>query len=144
MYSFFLKQISSLETEAVNTTLAINGRVLVADDDKALRRLYALALRNEGFDVTTAEDGEDAISKFIDVQPEVVLLDYNMPGKKGLDAALEIFRMKWETKIIILTAEPAIHEEVERSGVIDSLLLKPISVERLVDSIGAVASQKRT
>ena len=63
--------------------MTLTGTVLVADDDADIVRFIEVNLRLEGFQVVTARDGQDALTKALDLQPDVVLLDVLMPRIDG-------------------------------------------------------------
>jgi CheY-like chemotaxis protein len=63
------------------------GRVLVVDDDDVIRQLITVNLELEGFEVTTAVDGQDCLDKVKDVDPVVITLDVMMPRMDGWEAA---------------------------------------------------------
>jgi DNA-binding response OmpR family regulator len=65
-------------------------KVLVVDDEPAVRDAIGRALKLDGFEVRTAVDGRDAIRSLPDVRPDAVLLDVDMPGGGGARAAVEI------------------------------------------------------
>ena len=81
-------------------------RILIADDDQELVRLVSLELRDQGYEVLTADSGEDAVQRVYDEHPDLVILDYQMPKGDGiyvmakLRAALETFTIP----VIMLTA----------------------------------------
>ena len=84
------------------------SRVLLIEDDQALRLLYRQAFRAAGFTVFEAEDGQSAIDIALIDDPDVVILDLMLPKQGGL-AVLKIFRSNPELKakpIIVLTALP--------------------------------------
>ena len=60
-------------------------RILVVDDEEAIRELVGSYLRTEGFDVAEAVDGEDALAQIEQHAPELVVLDLRLPGISGLD-----------------------------------------------------------
>lgn len=81
-------------------------RVLVAEDDRSLRRLLELQLTVEGYDVRTVEDGNDAIDMVTSWQPEVLLCDVMMPHVSGLTVCRQL-RSRAATArlpIVLLTA----------------------------------------
>jgi two-component system response regulator VicR len=81
------------------------ARVLVVEDDKDLNKAYSIILRHEGHEVVSAFDGQEALDKLADFEPELVLLDLLMPIMGGLE-----FLQHWEkskrtpnVKILIFT-----------------------------------------
>jgi DNA-binding NtrC family response regulator len=118
-------------------------QVLVADDDRDLLEIYTRALRDNGFEVLLATTGNDAVSRFIESRPEVIILDYRMPQGNGLEAAGQILAMKPSAKIIMLTADGTVLEEAERIG-IELFLEKPISLKRLLESVYTLVKLKPT
>jgi two-component system response regulator AtoC len=118
-------------------------RVLVADDEKDLLEIYTRVLTESGFEVFVASTGNEAVTRFIESWPEVIVLDYRMPRGNGLEAAAEILAMKPSAKIIMLTADGTVLEEAEKIGV-ELFLEKPISLQTLTKSVGTVLSLKST
>ena len=108
-------------------------RVLLVDDEKDLRSIVKEVLTDEGFAVTEAEDGINAVKLFKKEPPDVVLLDLNMPYMNGLDAMQEMKRIRPNVPIIILTAHGDIPTAVKaiKNGVYD-FLVKPPEFERLI------------
>jgi CheY-like chemotaxis protein len=118
-------------------------QVLVADDDRDVLEIISRALRDNGFDVLPATTGNDAVARFIESRPEVIILDYRMPQGNGLEAAGQILAMKPSAKIIMLTADGTVLEEAERIG-IELFLEKPISLKRLLESVYTLVKLKPT
>jgi CheY-like chemotaxis protein len=114
------------------------GRVLVVDDDDVIRQLITVNLELEGFDVVTAVDGQDALDKVKQAQPQVVTLDVMMPRLDGWEAAARL-RGDPETahiKVILLSAraQEADLQRGERIGV-DAYLTKPFDPDELIDLV---------
>lgn len=108
-------------------------RVLLVDDEADLLSLWKLRLEGNGYDVTTALSGEEALAKMSVVKPNVVITDLRMPGIDGM-ALFEAIRERNRTiPVIIITAHGSIPEAVEatRQGVF-SFLTKPIDGKELV------------
>jgi DNA-binding NtrC family response regulator len=118
-------------------------RLLVADDEHELLGIYYRALTDSGFEVLLASSGKEAVTRFIESWPEVIILDYRMPKGNGLEAAAEILSMKPSAKIIMLTADGAVLEEAEKIGV-ELFLEKPISLLTLTNSVRTLLSLKAT
>jgi CheY-like chemotaxis protein len=114
------------------------GRVLVVDDDDVIRQLITVNLELEGFDVIPAVDGQDALDKVKDANPDVVTLDVMMPRVDGWEAA-ERLRADPETshlKLILLSAraQETDIQRGERIGV-DAYLTKPFDPDELIDIV---------
>jgi len=118
-----------------------SGRILVADDEPSVRESVGYALKQEGFDVTIATDGDDADSKIgADVDYDLLVLDIMMPGKSGLDLCRDI-RGRSPVPIILLTAKDAEVDKVVGLEVgADDYVTKPFSVREL---LGRVRAQLR-
>jgi two-component system, OmpR family, response regulator RegX3 len=119
-----------------------NGRILVADDETSVRDSVGYALRQEGFDVTLAIDGDDADAKLGHPRPEfdLLVLDIMMPGRSGLDLCREV-RGRSPVPIILLTAKDAEVDKVVGLEVgADDYVTKPFSVREL---LGRVRAQLR-
>ena len=70
-----------------------NEKILVVDDDTNICELLRLYLTKEGYQVTTANDGEEGLEKFSQVKPDMVLLDVMMPRLDGLEVCRRIRKM---------------------------------------------------
>lgn len=82
----------------------VTFRVLVADDDEWTRHLLRNYLVNEGVDVQTVRNGEEAAERFLDQRPDIVFLDVEMPGRSGLDVLALIREQPVDTAVVITTA----------------------------------------
>jgi DNA-binding NarL/FixJ family response regulator len=120
-------------------------RVLVVDDDAALREALCDLLTDEGFDVVgEAGDGSTAVALARDRGPDVVLVDYRMPGMDGLEA---ISLMKTEAPLlqaVMLTAydDETLSLEAERTEVY-CLLVKGCSPSIILDMVLRAGAYKR-
>lgn len=79
-------------------------KILVVDDEKPIADILKFNLEKEGFEIVMAHDGDEAIEKATEEQPDMVLLDIMLPGKDGLEVCREI-RKSSEMPIIMLTAK---------------------------------------
>ena len=116
-------------------------RILVADDELSVREAVGYALRQEGFDVVLAEDGDDADAKLSgEIEYDLLILDIMMPGRSGLDVCRDV-RARSPVPIILLTAKDAEVDKVVGLEVgADDYVTKPFSVREL---IGRVRAQLR-
>ncbi|MFL5953219.1 MAG: response regulator transcription factor [Gaiellaceae bacterium] len=116
------------------------NRVLVVDDDAALRSAMSRTLELEGYAVDVAEDGVAALSFFEEgaVQPDVVILDLLMPNVDGMTAC-RLIRRTSDVPILMLTARHAIEDRVEGLEVgADDFLGKPFAVIELLARLRAL------
>jgi DNA-binding response OmpR family regulator len=77
-------------------------KILIIEDDKFFREFYSVKLKEQGFDVESAEDGEEGLQKIAANQPELILLDLIMPVKDGFDVLESLGKQELTTKIPIL------------------------------------------
>jgi len=117
--------------------------VLVADDDADILRFMEINLRLEGFEVVTARDGPDALTKATDVQPDLVVLDVQMPGIDGytICARIRADASLAAVRVIIVTANYASADvEAARRAGADDFLVKPFHPAALLDMAKAMLS----
>lgn len=114
------------------------GRVLVVDDDDALREVVRYALDKAGFEVLEAADGEAARARFAQIQPDLVVLDVAMPKLDGLSFCREL-RTHSTVPILFLSARK---DEVDRMLGLDlggdDYVTKPFSTRELVSRVRAL------
>ena len=113
-------------------------RVLVVDDSEVIRALITMNLELEGFEVVTAVDGQDALDKIIEVQPDVVTIDVKMPRLDGLDTVARL-RADPRTSDVKIAMVSACAQEIDlRRGEavgVDAYLTKPFDPDALVRTI---------
>lgn len=120
------------------------ARVLIVEDDEAIRVAVSDRLRGGGYEVATATDGEAARCALADATPDLVVLDRMLPRLDGLDV-LRWLRRHWpELPVLILSARGAEDDKVEglRRGA-DDYLSKPFSARELVARIEALLRRAR-
>ena len=113
--------------------------VLVVDDDPKLLNMLRRTLAYEGFHVYTAVDGNSALAEVQGHRPDVVVLDWLMPGLDGLGVVKRLRALNDETLILMLTARDAVEDRVEGldSGA-DDYLVKPFAPAELLARIHAL------
>jgi two-component system, OmpR family, response regulator RegX3 len=118
-----------------------SGRVLIADDEPSVRDSVGYALAQEGFEVASAADGDEAAEMVGDGVPyDLLILDIMMPGPSGLDICRDV-RSRSAVPIILLTAKDAEVDKVVGLEVgADDYVTKPFSVREL---LGRVRAQLR-
>ena len=116
-------------------------KILIADDEPDILEIIQYNLRNEGYEVATAKNGNEAIDMAKRFQPDLIILDIMMPGKNGIEVC-NILRLQPafnDTLIIFLTALSDEGSEVKglETGA-DDYLTKPVSPKILVSKINAL------
>jgi len=108
-------------------------RLLVVDDDASVREALALVLGLDGFEVTTAGDGREAIRTLSHGRPDAVILDVLMPGLDGLEVCRRLRASGDRTPVLMLTARAEVSERVAglEAGA-DDYLAKPFAREELI------------
>ena len=109
------------------------ARVLVVDDDVAIRSTLARSLGAEGYTVDVAANGHDALQVALDRTPDLVVLDLMLPGITGLDVCRRLRAAEQHLPIVLLTARDAVADRVTglESGA-DDYLVKPFAFEELL------------
>ena len=119
-------------------------RLLVVDDEPRLLRAVAADLRGEGYEVTTAQSGAEALSLIARQIPDLVISDIRMPGMDGYALARQLRRNQSTAlvPIIFLTAKDATADRIEgfRSGV-DAYLTKPFEPDELLAVIASILTR---
>ncbi|MCL1693712.1 MAG: response regulator transcription factor [Actinomycetia bacterium] len=118
-------------------------RILVVDDEPKIRKIVTSYLKQEGFDVSEAEDGPGAVEMAERFEPDVIILDVMLPGFDGIEALRQI-RTKSDVYVIMLTARG---EETDKliglSVGADDYVTKPFSARELVARVKAVLRRSR-
>lgn len=113
------------------------GRILVVDDQPKIRRFMRTTLVGDGYEVEDAKTGEEGLARMREFRPDLVLLDFNMPGMGGLAACREI-RSNANIAIIMLTVR---NSEVDKVAALDAgaddFVTKPFSTPELLARIRA-------
>ncbi|MCB0193350.1 MAG: response regulator transcription factor [Anaerolineae bacterium] len=113
-------------------------KVLVVDDDRVLADVVAFTLRREGFDVIQAHDGQMALQRWRDAQPDLVVLDVNLPKIDGFTVCRQI-REQSDTPVLLLTVRDTEDDIVHGLGLgADDYITKPFSPRQLVARAQAV------
>ncbi len=110
----------------------VQPRVLIIDDERFITWSLKQYLEKEGYEVFTAETGEDGIEIFKSELPDIVILDMNLPGIKGIEVLQNIKKLQKETNVIVITAYGDIQTAVSviKAGAYD-FIEKPFELERV-------------
>ena len=115
--------------------------VLVADDSSTMRKIIIRSLQAAGVpDSVEAKDGEEAVDRFKEGGIDLVLTDWNMPNKSGLEVVQEIRAMDKQVPIVMITTETEKRRVVEaiQAGVSD-YLVKPFDSDTLREKLSKLA-----
>lgn len=118
--------------------MAIQARILIAEDEAPLRNLVRMSLEAVGHSVTTVNDGEEALRAFAAEPFDLVILDIMMPRIDGFDVCREI-RMRSDVPIIMLTALGGADDMVKGFELgADDYIAKPFSFKEMQARIHAI------
>jgi two-component system, OmpR family, response regulator MprA len=114
-------------------------RILVVDDDRAVREAVGRALKQEGYEVDAAGNGDQALQQMEDRPPDAVVLDVLMPPPNGLQVARSLRQSGDRTPILMLTARDAVEDRVEGLDAgADDYLVKPFALAELLARVRAL------
>jgi len=115
-------------------------KILVVDDERAVRESLRRALELEGYEVGLASDGSDALEKLdADAQPDAIVLDVLMPGTDGLEVSRTLRRSGSKVPVLMLTARTEVGDRVAGLDAgADDYLTKPFALEELLARLRAL------
>jgi two-component system, OmpR family, response regulator VicR len=112
-------------------------KILVVDDEKPIADILQFNLKKEGYEVVCAYDGNEALKKVEEFQPDLILLDIMLPQRDGMEVCREV-RKKYETPIIMLTAKDSEIDKVLGLELgADDYVTKPFSTRELIARVKA-------
>lgn len=119
-------------------------KILIVDDEVMLVELLKIRLEDNGYDVASANDGFEGLSKAIEMSPDLIILDINMEGMDGYTMLKEVRKNDQikSTNIIMLTASGKKRELFEKEGISD-YITKPFDTEDFVSRVNEVLGKKK-
>jgi two-component system alkaline phosphatase synthesis response regulator PhoP len=123
--------------------LAVTEKILVVDDERSIQTIVRTYLENAGFYVTCVDNGLAALTVAQEINPDLVVLDLNLPGMDGIEVAVRL-RQESDVYILMLTARSEEADLVAglRIGA-DDYLTKPFSPRELVARVEAILRRRR-
>jgi two-component system, OmpR family, response regulator MprA len=118
----------------------VHVKILVVDDERAVRESLRRALELEGYEIELAEDGAQALERLgSDPEPDAMVLDVLMPGLDGLEVSRTVRRNGNKLPILMLTARTQVEDRVEGLDAgADDYLTKPFALEELLARVRAL------
>lgn len=114
------------------------AKILLIEDDKGILLPLSLYIKKEWYELTICEDGGEAYQTFEKINPNIVILDINLPNKNGIEICKEI-RQKHQTPIIVLSARNSETDKLELFELgVDDYVGKPFSARELLARISAI------
>ena len=110
--------------------------ILIVEDEKGIVDFLQQGLEEEGYTISTAFNGDDGLKKALELQVDLVLLDWMLPKMQGIDVCINVRKEKQNLPIIFLTAKDTVQETIEglKAGAND-YIKKPFSFEELLERI---------
>lgn len=120
-------------------------RLLVVDDDRAVRESLRRALTLEGYEVELAQDGADGLARVAGTQPDAVVLDVAMPGVDGLEMCRRLREDGSRLPVLMLTARESVPDRVAGLDAgADDYLVKPFALDELLARLRALLRRSDT
>ncbi len=111
-------------------------RILVVDDELSNAEVLALILHEEGFEVTVASDGRQALERIEQAAPDLLITDYMMPGMSGLELARTVRQLPRHRNLPVLLMSGAAASTLSvHAQDFDAFLRKPFDIEALLKAV---------
>jgi DNA-binding response OmpR family regulator len=124
--------------------MSISGHILIIDDEAVLRQTLARVLQQAGFEVTTAENGEQGLDFLKTTDFDMLFMDLRMPGLTGLEVLKLIHANYPSLPVVLFTAQPDLSSAVEalRNGATD-YLLKPLKPQAIIERAQTILANQQ-
>ena len=113
------------------------AKIFIIEDDRLLQELYSLIFKEAGYEIIgKAFDGEDAVVKYKDLMetPDIIILDYRMPLKNGIDVIKEIISINEDQRFIFASADTTIKKHALELGAVE-FIEKPFEIRKFIKII---------
>lgn len=116
----------------------MSARILLVEDEEKLAKFVELELSYEGYEVSVAHDGLTGLMTARDLNPDLIVLDWMMPGLSGVEVCRRLRQTGSQVPIILLTAKDDVSDRVEGLDAgADDYVVKPFSIEELLARVRA-------
>ncbi|MBW1925883.1 MAG: response regulator [Deltaproteobacteria bacterium] len=109
-------------------------KILVVDDEESIHLLYKEELEEEGYEVHSAMSGEEALKAFDALEPDLVILDINMPGMDGIEVLRQMKQKKPRVPVVLSSAYPEYKQDLA-SWASDDYIVKSFNLDDLKSSV---------
>lgn len=121
----------------------MNGTVMVVDDDEKITALIRRSLIFEGYSVTTAASGAEALRLMLEAQPDLIILDVMMPRVDGWEVVRRMREGGMDTPVLMLTARDEVQDRVKGLELgADDYVVKPFALEELLARVKALLRRR--
>ncbi len=117
--------------------------ILVVDDEENIRWLYKEELEDEGYRITAAASGEEALDLVSELKPDLVIMDIKMPGISGVDALIKIKEIDKNIPVIICSAYSDYKQDFS-TWASDAYIVKSSNLDELKKAITRVLGEHQT
>ena len=119
-------------------------RIMLVDDEAMVLDFYTTVLEENGYSVIQTRNGEEAVNVYKDStlkneKPNLIIMDYRMPRKNGIEATREILSFDPSARIIFASADECVLKKAEGIGALVSMA-KPFGIEKLLSNIKMVSA----
>jgi DNA-binding response OmpR family regulator len=115
-------------------------KILVVDDEESIRLLYQEELQEQGYEVIIAGDAQEAIAKFTESNPHLIILDIKMPGVSGIEVLKTIRDHSRDVPVILSTAYGEYKQNFETWSS-DAYIVKSANLEGLISKVREMLSR---
>lgn len=123
----------------------MTNTILVVEDEQSIATLLQYNLKQAGFEVLTAPDGDEGLRKAVELKPDLILLDLMLPKKDGMEVCKELRMQRVQTPIIMLTAKEDEFDKVLGLELgADDYMTKPFSPREVIARVKAVLRRSKT
>lgn len=119
------------------------ARVLIVDDEIEIREVLKDMLKEEGFDVLEAANGDEAYTLYSQHEIDVVILDLIMPKKDGIKSIIDLTRDFQDVRIIVMSGGGLEQLNMAKRFGAQYVFSKPFRMKEMMDTVHALAAQKR-
>ncbi|GER80827.1 MAG: DNA-binding response regulator [Anaerolineaceae bacterium] len=117
----------------------MNERILIIEDDQAILKILQRGLTYEGYTVDTATEGRSGLMLARDHQPDLVILDWMLPGMDGLEVCHRMRTASGSVPILMLTAKDSVQDRIQGLDAgADDYLVKPFNLDELLARVRAL------